>query len=265
MADTYAPPIKSCLVRGFQPCQVAKSPNLECTPMDPTNSNPKPKRWRRRPRGPRKNGPRQNDSQQNGPQHGDSQENDLPKNGSHENGSQKHPGQQEHLLSGPSKNPSATIFTVFDPISVYPIFEKITSYLGARELVRLARTCTVMRNNIDSLKQSHWNINVKLRPFFNDPRAFRSLQAKHDLLITGIFAARFFGRRDLMNTGGPDFQIYVRGDSVPDDLRSFLEEKEGYKVLEGAEVDGIEQDPELWSGSDIHTVRPSLPSRPWFC
>jgi hypothetical protein len=44
------------------------------------------------------------------------------------------------------------------------------------------------------LGQNEWNINQRLKRFFDNPVAFRNLLAKQDALISGSFALQFFER-----------------------------------------------------------------------
>ena len=101
------------------------------------------------------------------------------------------------FLRGPR---SPGIVKLLDYEANYPIIETVMSYLETRDIFRLSQTCKMLKASITSLTNTDWNINRQLRKFFHDPIRLRSLQAKHDILITGPFATAFFARDDRLRS-----------------------------------------------------------------
>jgi hypothetical protein len=74
------------------------------------------------------------------------------------------------------------------PSRYAPVRERLLLALDGQTLVRLAQTSRAMHNSITSA----WNVNTRLRRFFDDPVAFRAKLGQCDALIAGSFALQFF-------------------------------------------------------------------------
>ena len=94
--------------------------------------------------------------------------------------------------------------------SPHEIIMEITSLLEIKDILNLARTNHTLYRSIQKVKQIVFSINRRLRAYFKDLIAFRSLQAKHDMLISGPFAVMFFARIEYRRK--PAMYIYLRGD-----------------------------------------------------
>ncbi len=77
------------------------------------------------------------------------------------------------------------------------IYEEIFSYCSPRELLRLSRVCRNARVAVQDYMRRVFDVDRRLRYFFADATAFRSLQARTGTLISGSFALRFFERSDV--------------------------------------------------------------------
>ena len=76
-----------------------------------------------------------------------------------------------------------------------PIQAVLMSHLDTAELIDLKMTNKALKANISkTLENKDYNIDQKLKPFFKDSKAFRSVQAHCDAILFGAFARRFFGR-----------------------------------------------------------------------
>ncbi|KAI1333597.1 hypothetical protein F5Y15DRAFT_340770 [Xylariaceae sp. FL0016] len=69
-----------------------------------------------------------------------------------------------------------------------PIRERMFLAIDAPSLLMLSGTCQALRTGIHTL----WDINRRLRRFFDEPAVFRSKLAQCDALICGSFALQFF-------------------------------------------------------------------------
>ncbi|KAG2062926.1 hypothetical protein BDR04DRAFT_954237, partial [Suillus decipiens] len=70
----------------------------------------------------------------------------------------------------------------------------ILCHLSPRTLVWLSHTCHYMYMEVASFFQCAYNINRHLSRYFPDPLAFRSLQARTGLVISGFNAIQFMDR-----------------------------------------------------------------------
>jgi hypothetical protein len=80
---------------------------------------------------------------------------------------------------------------IFSPGSINNL---ILCHLSPRTLVRLSRTCHYMYVAVTCFLQRAYNINRHLSRYFPDPLAFRSLQARTGLVISGSNAIQFMDR-----------------------------------------------------------------------
>ncbi|KAG8221622.1 hypothetical protein J3R82DRAFT_1900 [Butyriboletus roseoflavus] len=129
-----------------------------------------------------------------------------------------------------------------------PIYDLIFSCLSPRSLARLALTSRAAYLAIAAFKIRAFNINRHFSRFFNDPLAFRSLQAKTNTLVSGSDALQFLDRSFYPEA---DLDLYTHpGHSF--EVARFLVEAEGYhfapreqqgedwKVAIGNDWDGTE-------------------------
>ncbi|TDL21030.1 hypothetical protein BD410DRAFT_724756, partial [Rickenella mellea] len=61
-------------------------------------------------------------------------------------------------------------------------------------MYRVGRTCWMAWRAVQDYSRRTFNINSRLRRFFDDPIGFRNLQAQTGTVISGAFAHRFFDR-----------------------------------------------------------------------
>ena len=102
-------------------------------------------------------------------------------------------GFRDDILSIPySSQPN--FLNVFDSEAHYPIFRTFCGYLSISEIVSLTRTCRKLSGLYRYLLPLKWDVNEALRPYFDDPRCFRSQMAKCDALLVGKFATQYFER-----------------------------------------------------------------------
>ncbi|KAF1937455.1 hypothetical protein EJ02DRAFT_55469 [Clathrospora elynae] len=113
-----------------------------------------------------------------------------------------------------------------------PIQETLLPLFHQADIIALMKTSKDIHANVHyELKAKAFDINVKLRNFFKDPHAFRSVQAKCDALIPGDFARKFFDR-----TPFRALVIYVDKDA--DGMKAYLE-ADGYTIVKSV----VEDDP----------------------
>ena len=84
-----------------------------------------------------------------------------------------------------------------DPVIVLsrsPTLDTVLQYLSPGDVARLQCTCKVISDALIAWKRAAYNINRFLERFFEDPVAFRVLQAQTNLLISGSSALQFMDR-----------------------------------------------------------------------
>ncbi|TCD68642.1 hypothetical protein EIP91_010297 [Steccherinum ochraceum] len=91
-------------------------------------------------------------------------------------------------------------------ISNNVIHESLFSYMTPLEFLRLSRTCRDAYGVVRSYIKRTFNVNRLLSRFFQDPVAFRSLQARTGLLVSGSTALQFFDRTSYP---GSDLDMYL--------------------------------------------------------
>lgn len=74
------------------------------------------------------------------------------------------------------------------------LYHSIFDDLSPAGLLRLSRTCRTAHASVNAYIASTFNINKLLLRYFPDPIAFRSLQARTAMLISGSTALQFFSR-----------------------------------------------------------------------
>ncbi|PQE03782.1 hypothetical protein CJF30_00006482 [Rutstroemia sp. NJR-2017a BBW] len=120
----------------------------------------------------------------------------------------------------------------------YPIFDNICSHLDPVDILFLRLTTKKLSPCFESLFKTQWNINRQLTRFVKDPVSLRSLLAKHDALMSGVFALQFFKRETWDDT----VQFFKRAIVSPfrksDPIDEYLMGREGYEL----------QSAKAWSG-----------------
>ncbi|KAH8092522.1 hypothetical protein BXZ70DRAFT_898119 [Cristinia sonorae] len=86
------------------------------------------------------------------------------------------------------------------------IFESIFDNLTPLEFLRFARTCRLAQSVVQGFIKRTFQINRILSRFFDDPVAFRSLQARTGTLISGSVALQFLDRTFYPES---DLDIYI--------------------------------------------------------
>ncbi|XPS81696.1 hypothetical protein M3J09_013624 [Ascochyta lentis] len=130
-----------------------------------------------------------------------------------------------------SDNIASTMFTLIDLLSTTyaPVQTMILPYLGVAEVVALTRTCKAFGQLPTVLEATAWNINHRLKRFFDDPQGFRSALGQCNGLIAGTFARRFFSRSDIKCD---EIHIYLEyNPKCGKQLVSYLKD-EGYRCVE---------------------------------
>jgi hypothetical protein len=111
-----------------------------------------------------------------------------------------------------------------------PVQDSVLRQLEIRDVLSLAKTAKAFGGFMKTVEKTQFNINAWLKPFF-DPIAFRSLQAKHNILIAGNSAYAFFARNGMqeLSFGTALRQLWVRSGDHRQALAKFLEDQ-GYQV-----------------------------------
>ena len=107
----------------------------------------------------------------------------------------------------------------------YPTGATICRLLPIGDLISLTRTCRRLSSLYRDLLPSQWNIDKLLSRFLDNPRTFRDLMAKHDVLISGSLALQFFQRFAWSDS---DMDVYLTAEGVGA-LEEYLCTMEGYK------------------------------------
>ncbi|KAH0828580.1 hypothetical protein J3R83DRAFT_2851 [Lanmaoa asiatica] len=112
-----------------------------------------------------------------------------------------------------------------------PVYDLVFSCLSPRSLVQLALTCRAAYLAVTAFKSRAFNINRHFSRYLNDPVAFRSLQAKTNLLVSGSNALQFLDRTFYPDA---DLDLYTHpGHSF--EVAQFLVEVEGYQFISRGE------------------------------
>lgn len=100
-----------------------------------------------------------------------------------------------------------TFLDIFDE-SQYPVFWRICELMPVDSIIALSQTCKPLSNLYKRIQPTQWNIDRRLKEFFDEPSRFRSLMGECDALISGCFAVEFFER---MKFPQRTLEIYVEG------------------------------------------------------
>lgn len=118
--------------------------------------------------------------------------------------------------------------------STAPIYDLIFCNLSPRTLAWLSRTCRRAHEAVTRFICRAYNINRHLSRYFPDPLAFRSLQARTGLVISGHNALQFLDRGFYPES---DLDLYAHPGHV-------------YEALEWLDSVGYEFKPEYWQEED---------------
>ncbi|KAH6883288.1 hypothetical protein BKA58DRAFT_417080 [Alternaria rosae] len=116
-----------------------------------------------------------------------------------------------------------------------PAQDSVLHHLNIRDIVALSRTTKAFSEYVGLVERTQFDINKRLGHFFIDPKGFRTLQAKHNILISGCRAFGFMPRKSLSpaskeaNTGILERLLVQKGIHA-EALTSFLV-SEGYKLI----------------------------------
>ncbi|TFK78930.1 hypothetical protein K466DRAFT_440461, partial [Polyporus arcularius HHB13444] len=96
-------------------------------------------------------------------------------------------------------------------MTVVVVYDSILSFCSPAVMLRLARVCRTTYAAVQDYMRITYscNINRRLSHFFDDPLAFRSLQAQTGTLIAGSFALQFFDRSGIPKAG-LDILVHMR-------------------------------------------------------
>ncbi|KAI0083370.1 hypothetical protein BDY19DRAFT_910654 [Irpex rosettiformis] len=132
-------------------------------------------------------------------------------------------------------------------ITNYLIYDPIFSAASPGSILRLARTCKAAHAAMRDYFSRAFDINNHLSRFFDDPLAFRSLQAQTNTLISGSFALQFFDRSVYQ---GSDLNLYVPSLHHKEIGRWLV--AHGYEYVPGhdEDVDDDNEDPDSEEDSD---------------
>lgn len=136
-------------------------------------------------------------------------------------------------LEPPRPLPAHFLQEVF---STAPIYDLILCDLSPRTLVWLSRTCRRAHEAVNRFACRAYNINRHLSRYFPDPLAFRSLQARTGLVISGSNALQFLDRSFYPES---DLDLYAHPGHV-------------YEALEWLDSVGYKYQPEQWQEPDWH-------------
>ncbi|KAF1984300.1 hypothetical protein K402DRAFT_406259 [Aulographum hederae CBS 113979] len=114
------------------------------------------------------------------------------------------------------------LFACLNRDTHYDVFNSLTSCLGNREVLALTQTCHRLH---DQLKAPLWDVNVKLRRFFKDPIAFRSVLGQFRAIVSGSFALQFLERVIWPES---DLDVIAEEGESMEGLARYLIDCEGY-------------------------------------
>lgn len=131
------------------------------------------------------------------------------------------------------------------------------NYLDIADIRNMQMVCKQAAGLYADLRKNKWNINTQLQPFFKDPVAFRSLQARTNALIISEFTAGFFRRTNTRDGASPGY-IHIAdsaADSSHHHISNYLE-TEGYQKV--SSLDSVSTRTQIYyrNKTDIHRLPP---------
>lgn len=115
-----------------------------------------------------------------------------------------------------------------------PAQDSVFHHLNICDILALSRTTKAFSEYVGLVERTQFDINKRLEQLFTDPKAFRTLGAKHNILISGCRTFGFMPRKSLSpaleeaNTGILERLLVEEGIHAKA-LTSFLV-SEGYKL-----------------------------------
>ena len=115
-----------------------------------------------------------------------------------------------------------------------PVQDSVLCYLNIRDILAISRTTKALSGFVGIVERTQFDVTKRLERFFKHPKAFRSLQAKHNIVIGGTFALGFMSRNHL-NTSLQEVdacslnELLVQQGAHAQALQSFLV-SEGYNL-----------------------------------
>jgi hypothetical protein len=76
-----------------------------------------------------------------------------------------------------------------------PVQDTVLRHLSIGDIVALSRTAKELSGCVGLVERTQFDINKRLERFFKNPKAFRTLQAQHNIVITGCFVLGFMLRK----------------------------------------------------------------------
>lgn len=107
------------------------------------------------------------------------------------------------------------------------IYDRVNSSISPRTGIMLAQTCHAAKYARACFNRRAFNVNRHLGRFFQNPLAFRSLQAQTGALISGSSALQFFDRETYEDS---DLDVYLHPGHLKQ-IGAWLMEAEGYTYI----------------------------------
>lgn len=114
---------------------------------------------------------------------------------------------------------------IFNRHNGYPFAFEMSSYLTVADALVLSRVCKAFGDFKDYMLAKVSDINTRLQPFVKDPVIFRSQLAKHDGLISGMFALDLF---EVTRWEVPYLDIFIKTGPNAEEFSSYLQREEAY-------------------------------------
>lgn len=136
----------------------------------------------------------------------------------------------------------------------HPIYDGIYSRLSPGARIRFGRTCRLAHKSVQDFHLRTYNVNRHLKRFVDDPIAFRNLQARLAMLISGSNALQFL---DSTFYPSSDLDLYVWKDNIKE-VGHWLMEHEGYtfvpSVFQNDDFDKAHWMREQWGPSALRAA-----------
>jgi hypothetical protein len=127
---------------------------------------------------------------------------------------------------------------LIDVLTKYtPVQDSILRHLLIKDVISLTLVAKALSNMYKTVFQAQMNINHRLKKYFDDPIAFRNLQASYNIIVGGVFVLDYLSRGEIREMQSQDvakecdFVLYVKQGRDFDSLFVFLDEH-GYKEIE---------------------------------